>query len=151
MGIVTVKQTDKIGELSQTFSALANMPFVSQPESIDGITEEWFVMQRDRIEEKINEMKKSYPAYAVIHKVKELNERIEHLRKFTADVISYRAKQQINDSVRPYDDDLSQREQESLQSYDDLVDHLLAKSKYNRDIARQNELVLKSARRKKYV
>lgn len=142
MGIVNMKVNDKKGMLSHCFSALAHMPLVSQPESLDNITDEWFQEQRDIIEKRIQVIKRSLPGYAIIHQVKELNERIEFLRKFTADVISERAKQNQEDKSVIAPEIMNNHsfiEEDRQQRYEDFVDGLLEKRKRNEEIARQTE------------
>lgn len=143
MGISQQKHESK-NDVRQVFAGLANMPFVSLPDSIEEITEEWFSEQKSNIEQKIAQMKASMPAYAVAKDTRLLKDNVSRLRKFTTDVISEREKRE---SAKPSSvsctpgKDPFQEKHELNQRYEDFVDYLLEKSKRDREIARQYNFI----------
>lgn len=95
MGIVQEVRKDNRDMKGLTFAELAHTPFVRQPDSIEGITEEWFSKQSDIIEQKIAAYEKSITsASAREWEVRKLRNLIERLRKFTTEVLTDRARRE---------------------------------------------------------
>ena len=148
MGIVQEIRDIKNDKVGMTFAELAHTPFVQQPDSIKGITEEWFSKQSDYIEQKIADYEKSIKSASAreweVHKLRNI---IDRLRKFTTDVLTdrdtqERAKRSSVSHEPEKETFLDECKQQQL--YEECVDHLLEKSKRDREIARQYDFYKKN-------
>jgi len=132
---------DRKGNMTgKTFADLAHMPFVTPPDSIDGITEEWFNEQRDFIEGKIASFEKSNTSTSAReYSIGRLRSRIDFLRKFTDEVLKERAEMQKQDEKTVMPSEPQKTEYQRQQEYDEYVDGLLKKAEKDRKLARDLE------------
>lgn len=152
MGIVQ-ETIDKKDTTGLTFADLVHMPYVTQPDSIDGITEEWFEFQKKVIDEKISayELSSSIPQTARRWETDKLRKLIEQLRKFTTKVLKERSR--LEQAIRPVIPPENERDPitemyERQRDYDVYVDHLLDLKKKDEQFARQTEFIRKSPKKK---
>ena len=132
MAIVQQIREDNKDMKGLTFAELAHTPFVQQPDSIEGITEEWFSKQSDYIEQKIAAYEKSIPsASAREWEVRKLRNIIERLRKFTTEVLTERARLaeaqkpvEPTHQINPYKDAA-----EALERHEAHVEEMIKKSR----------------------
>lgn len=109
------------------FEDLKHEPFVDVPDSIDGITEEWFAKQKERIEKKIAQYEQSnIPRDSKQRTVRKLQERIKRLRAFTDEVL----KSETAESPEPVEQlprqSIDYEEYyNSARRYDEFVDSLI--------------------------
>ena len=136
-----------------TFAELAHMPFVRQPDSIDGITEEWFESQKELIESRISlyELNASMPQAARRWETDKLRKLIERLRKFTDEVLTERKRQET--AMNPQTPAETEKDSimdlyERQRDYDEYVDRLFELKKKDEQIARQTEFLRKSPKNK---
>lgn len=136
-----------------TFAELAHMPYVEQPDSIEGVTEEWFESQKELIESRIKlyELNASMPQAARRWETDKLRKLIERLRKFTNEVLIERKRQKT--AVNPQTPAETEKDSitdlyERQRDYDEYVDRLLELKKKDEQIARQTEFLRKSPKNK---
>lgn len=140
MAIHQEERTNK--EMGLTFEDLAHIPFISKPNCIEEITEEWFRLQRITIENKIAAYNDSITSdSARSYELKKLQNILNRLQKFTENVLSSRKKQEsIQPHVIPAKANANPIYQEyNKRQYDNFVDSLIAKRKRDEEIAKQTE------------
>lgn len=110
------------------FEDLKHEPFVDVPDSIDGITEEWFAKQKERIEKKIVQYEQSstIPRESKQRTICKLQYRIKRLRAFTDEVL----KSEAAESPKPVEQLPRQtidyeEYYNAARRYDEFVDSLI--------------------------
>lgn len=123
------------------FADLAHMPYVSQPDTIDGITEEWFNVQRVNIEKKIAAYERSIISTSARYwEIGKLRKLIERLRKFTTEVVASRAVHETASTPVEPEHDPIREEYARQQRYEKKVDELLSTKKQDEEIARNRSI-----------
>lgn len=123
------------------FTDLAHMPYVSQPDSIDGITEEWFQEQKLYIEKQIDGYEHFYsPSFERELQIGKLRKLIERLRKFTTGVVASRAVHETASTPVEPEHDPIREEYARQQRYEKKVDELLSKKKQDEEIAKNRSI-----------
>lgn len=134
MGIVQQVRTDRKEPKVLTFSDLAHIPGIDVPDSLDGITSEWFERQKEHIEEKIKKYQSFSRLGVEMYESRRLREKIERLRVFTDGVLKQReAKEQKNTEppvqlpTRGYEE--SAEYAEAIKRNEEHVEQMIAKRK----------------------
>lgn len=139
MGIIQEVRTDRKEPNVLTFADLAHIPGVEVPDSIDGITSDWFNRQKEHIEEKIRIYQSSSILGVEMFESRRLNERIERLRIFTESVLRSREAEKKKKPKPPVQKAKTKYEEsieysEAVKRNEEHVEKIIAKRKKEEEL-----------------